>query len=768
MVLPLNLLISEQLSIIKMYNLNRKISMYPHLQDKMRRTFLEILEEEGIVTEKEIENQAGDWMQREGLPVSEDGIKTYREALIDMYFASLVKKTDDYINLVRKRDRADNLAKILGSDSASLPEVYKALREFCLIPKGEVFISPDYAEGIRVALIRQFISSQLPFIGVAKNHITIRDVDGILEHTVWDHKRFGRLGGKAAGVILANKILLPTLEKHDPEFEEYIRVPDTWYLNSKIFAGFMERHDLYHFRTQKYKDRMEIERDYTVLEKRFRDATFSEESLNAFRDLLKQTGDHPIIVRSSSYLEDSFGLAFSGKYDSVFLANQGDMGSRLSDFIGGVKIVLASMYHTDPILYRRQHGLLDYNEQMAMIVQKVVGRRFGDYFFPLAAGVMFSVNAYRWHPMIRSEDGLLRIVVGLGTRAVDRVGSDYPRMIPLSHPELRPEVKVAKIVKYSQKKVDVINLKKGCFETLYLSTLAGKIDHPDLYFAAACVEDGEVRAPLYRTQSIAGNQLCITFENLIRKSPFIPLIRKVLNRLKEAYNCPVDIEFAWDGDKLYILQCRTLSVRKDIGEVSVPEEIADEDVLFEVHTGLSNCVLRNLEYITCVDPKAYDRIEDYEKKVGVARIVSGINHALHNKRFVLLGPGRWGSSDINLGVPVRYSDINNARLLAEIAYSHDGFTPEVSYGTHFFQDLIEGDIAILPIYPDRDDRFAETFFEKSQNWLPSFLDNGEEFRDIVHVIHIPRETEGKFLHVVLDGATQQGIGYFGSYFEGEE
>ena len=426
------------------------------------------------------------------------------------------------------------------------------------------------------------------------------------------------------------------------------------------------------------------------------------------------------------------------------------------------------MYRTDPIQYRREHGLLDYNEQMAMIVQKVVGQRFGDFFSPLAAGVMASVFPCRWNPRIKSEDGLLRIVVGLGTRAVDTMGSDHPRMIPLSHPELRPEDEVSQIVKYSQKKVDVINLKKGAFETLDISTLAGQIDTPNISFAVSRVEDSEVRAPLYKTMSNAGNHLCITFENFVRKSAFLPLIRKVMNRLKEAYNLPVDVEFAWDGDKLYILQCRTLSVRREIGEVSIPEGIADRDILFEVHSGLSNCVLRNLEYIVSVDPKAYGRIGDDEKKAEVARIVSGINQALHDKAFVLLGPGGWGSDDVNHGVSVGYSDINNTRLLAEIAFSRDGSTPVVSNGTHFSKDLIERNIVTLPIHSYGDDRFKEIFVEKSHNRLLSFLENSKEFRKIVYVIHVPPETGGKYLHVDLDGAAQKGIGYFGTYYEVEE
>ena len=117
------------------------------------------------------------------------------------------------------------------------------------------------------------------------------------------------------------------------------------------------------------------------------------------------------------------------------------------------------------------HGLLDFDERMAMVVQKVVGRRFGDYFFPFVSGVLFSRNVYAWNPKIKKEEGLGRLVFGLGTRAVDRVGSDYPRMVPFSHPLLRPEVTASQIKKYSQKQVDVLNLKTGRMETVDFRTL---------------------------------------------------------------------------------------------------------------------------------------------------------------------------------------------------------------------------------------------------------------------------------------------------------
>ena len=461
------------MDLLKTYRVFRQINRYPQLMGLMRSIFMDVLEQRGVITRDKLHQRAREELLADGLPDTEANRQEYVESLIDYYFANSLTpaEIENYINLARKKDMAQTLSMVANRDQATGMEIIKALREFCEIPKGEVFISREEAEGIRVALINRFFSSQLPFISLAKNHIVVRDIDSILQRTILSRRRPGKLGGKAAGMILAYKILLPLLERKDPELEEYIRLPDTWYLNSGVFSEFLDRNNLYLFHTFKYKDREAIEKEFLKIGEKFRFAHFAPEVVEDFRKILEEIGEHPIIIRSSSMLEDSFGLAFSGKYLSVFLTNQGDIETRLSHFIMGLKQVFASTFGPDPILYRRDHGLIDYDERMAMVVQKVVGRRFGDYFFPFASGVMFSRNVYAWNPKIKKEEGLVRLVFGLGTRAVDRVGSDYPRMIPLSHPQLRPEITADRIKKYSQKQVDVLNLKRGVMETVDFKTL---------------------------------------------------------------------------------------------------------------------------------------------------------------------------------------------------------------------------------------------------------------------------------------------------------
>jgi hypothetical protein len=752
------------MDILKTYRLFRKMNQYPNLMGLMYSIFMEVLEKRGMITREKLYQQALEALKEDGVPDTEINRQEYVEGLIGYYSASSLSdhEIENYINLARKKDKCQELSLVVNQEQATSLEIYNALREFCEIPKGEVYISREEAEGIRVALIKHYISNQLPFIGLAKNYITIRDIENILQHSLWSRKNPGKLGGKAAGMILAQKILLPILDERDPELEEYIRVPDTWFLNSGVFSEFLDRNNLHQFHTHKYKDRETIEKEFLHIGEKFKFANFAPEVIEDFRKILEEIGEHPIIIRSSSMLEDNFGLAFSGKYLSVFLTNLGEIETRLRNFIVGLKQVFASTYGPDPILYRVDHGLLDYDERMAMVVQKVVGQRLGDYFLPFASGVMFSRNVYAWNPKIKKEEGLVRLVFGLGTRAVDRVGSDYPRMIPLSHPQLRPEVTAPQIKKYSQKQVDVLNLKKGIMETVDFRTLSSAMDHPELFYAVSVQKDEHLAPPMFKTQHLKGEELCLTFENLLTKTAFVPLAKKILSRVEAAYGRPVDIEFAWDNNKFYLLQCRSLSIRKELEKVPIPEQIPEEQLLFITSTGLSNSVVHNIEYIVYVNPRAYDTLQTYEEKLKIASVVNVLNRHLASQHYALMGPGRWGSNDINLGVRVTYANINKAKLLMEISFAKEGYTPEVSYGTHFFQDLVEADIVIIPLFPDDPNAlFNEAFLLDSQNILSDIAPEFKDCKEVVRVIHVPSVRNSQFLHVYMDVLNQKSMGFFG-------
>jgi len=750
------------MDLVRTYRMYNKMMRYPHLLDEMRSIFVSALRARGIADRETLEKQARNKLETEGLPATKENLKDYTDALIDLYFANHFSgdEIENHINLARKEDRFRNLHRVVNAEGATALRIKKALKEFCEIPQGDLFIDPVEAEGVRVALISHFISNQLPFIGIAKHHITIRDIDEMLDHSYWNPRRPGRFGGKAAGMLLAYKIILPRLAEKDPEFSKYVEIPESYYFNTGIFSDFIDYNGLHHFHSQKYKTREAIEEEYKNISQLFRKASYPPDMIEMFREFLNDMGEHPLILRSSSLLEDNFGYAFSGKYDSVFLANQGDLETRLNDFIWGLKQVHMSTYGPGPILYRRDHKLLDFDEKMSVLVQKVLGRRFGKYFFPFAAGVAFSHNPLRWTPRIRKEDGIVRLVFGLGTRAVDRVGSDYPRMIPLSHPTLRPEAGAQQLMKYSQRMVDVLNLESGQLESLSFREATTHLPLDDSFYALSFNQEGHLSPPLFKGQHNELENSCITFDNLLQKTPFVSLMKKILHKLEAAYRRPVDVEFAWDQEKLYILQCRSLAVTEELERVELPTDIPEESVIFTNKRIISNSVTKDIEYIVYVDPKAYGRLPSFEEKIAIGRAVSRLNRLLEDKRYALFGPGRWGSNDISLGVRVGYEDINRTLILAEIAFEEDGATPEVSSGTHFFNDLVEARIVPIALFPDQPETlFREEFFHNSHNQLLSLASDLGLYESVVHVIHVPRSSNGRFLQIYQDSEGQKGIGF---------
>ena len=747
--------------LVRAYRLYHEMARFPHLFKEIRKLFLSALCEREIVCADSIRRDAIEQLKQIGEPLNERNISDFVQILTDVYFARHFKWDDaqNYINLARKLDAFYNLNKVLNSEGAGWQLIRDAVREFCSIPQGSLYISPDEAIGVRVALISRFVSEQIPFIGVAKNHITIRDMDELMEHIHWNPRRWGRIGGKAAGMFLAYKIILPRLGERDPEFEEYVRIPESYYFNSGFLTDFLDSNNLFSFHSRKYKSRETIEEEFGQISDTIEKAMFPPDVVLQFRAFLDRIGEHPLIIRSSSLLEDNFGYTFSGKYDSVFIANQGEMEVRLNEFIRAVKEVLTSVFSPRAILYRRDHNLLDFDERMSLLVQKVVGRQFDTLFFPAAAGVAYSQNIYSWTPKIIKADGLLRMVFGLGTRAVDRVGPDYPRLVPLSHPLLRPEVGPDAIRKYSQKLVDVIDMKARALRTVPALDLFRRTDHPDLYYAVSVDSEGHLAAPLFRNQEIDPLRACITFDNLLSKTPVAGLMKRILRTLENAYGRPVEVEFAWDNGKLYILQCRAFATGSPVERVLVPTDVPVDRVLFTSGMCLFSSVVRNIEYIVYVDPRTYERLTTFEERLAVGRTVRKINRLLEDKVFALFGPGRWGANDVQMGVKVGYEDINHTRVLVEIGFKNTDSSPEPSYGTHFFNDLVEARIVPLAIYADDPQGvFKEDFFLQCPDTLPTLAPElGGQ--GIARVIHVPSCREGRYLHVYLNGEKQEGLGF---------
>jgi hypothetical protein len=689
----------------------------------------------------------------------------FTEELSDQAFKIAAEHLSDYEILSRvqkwiQEDKLGFLAQVVNRN-LSLAEVTDAIRRYLrLAPEGLDVHSPS-TRGIQVSLIRRFLSGQLQYINIAKHYTDLGDFYNLLQKVIYSEESRGRLGGKSAGVHLAAQILHKSKEYADILGE--IKLPKTWHITSDMLLYFMHYNNFDEVVEQKYKEYDRVRLEYPYIVQTFKNSSFPPELVKGLSIALDEFRDTPLIVRSSSLLEDRFGAAFSGKYKSLFLANQGPKQKRMEALMDAIAEVYASTFGPDPIEYRSERGLLDFGEEMGIMIQEVVGTRIGDYFFPSLAGVAFSRNEFRWSPRIKREDGLLRLVPGLGTRAVDRTSDDYPILIAPGQPGLRANVSVDEVVRYTPKKIDVINLKTNSFETIALSDLLRMHGHsiPGIEKMVSIFHDGRITEPSGLGPDFEHDDIVVTFEGLITKTPFIRQIQTMLKLLEEKLGSPVDIEFATDGKDFYLLQCRPQSSSDDSAPSPIPHDVPYDDIVFSANRYVSNGRVPDITHIVYVDPVSYSSLGDVSELLAVGRAVSKLNELLPKRQFILMGPGRWGSrGDIRLGVSVTYSDINNTAVLIEVARQKGNYVPDLSFGTHFFQDLVESNIRYLPLYPDDSEvAFNQAFLRSATNFLPRVLPDFAHLSDTVKLIDVPWESGGRILRVLLNAEQDQALAF---------
>lgn len=610
---------------------------------------------------------------------------------------------------------------------------------------------------LKQELSRMIIGTHPEYMRLADHYLSLKDLLGIRNRLIGS----GCIGGKAAGMLLARRILLRDNEGTD--FSKILEEHDSFYIGSDVFFTFLVNNDLFRSRLRLTRNSHLTPEQFARVEQRFLEGRFPRDIMEQFRDLLDYFGQAPIIVRSSSLLEDGFGNAFAGKYRSEFCANQGNPEVRMRAFLRAVKLVYASSVNPDALSYRRQRGLGNADEQMAILVQRVSGMRYQRYFFPQLAGVAFSYNLYRWSDRIDPSQGIMRLVFGLGTRAVDRVGGNYPRLIPLSNPQLRPEIG-SKIASYSQRELDLLDLAANDFRSRQVAEVIADGDFPNLHLFLSFMEDGYVRDPGGRRLKTLKNSI-LTFNNLIAQTDFIKHMKELLARLEAAYGYPIDTEFTASIDaagrvKINLLQCRPMRLAGLTEVATVPHDIAPERILFRAGRTISGGNVPHIRYIVYIDPEGYAGKASMAAKREMGRIVGQLNRHpdLSGCPTMLMGPGRWGSSNVMLGVNTSYADINNTSVLVEMAREAAGHIPDVSYGTHFFLDLVESRIIYLPLYPDDPkSAFNQEFFTQPSNILSCFLPDAKHFEAFIKVIDVAAVTDGKYAQVVADPRTQEAL-----------
>ena len=590
-------------------------------------------------------------------------------------------------------------------------------------------------------ILHMLISHHEPVLNLARKYFDLADLLEIRRRMIGT----GLIGGKAVGMLLARAVL----RREQPALHSLLEMHDSFFVGTDVFYTYLVRNG-YWWLVQKSKKEFESGgMGHETVRRRMLTGNFPDYIIAQFSDMLDYFGQSPIIVRSSSPLEDNFGNAFAGKYDSVFCPNQGGRQKRLEDFLDAVRTVYASAMNEEALAYRAKRNLLQLDEQMGVLIQRVSGASYRDLFYPQAAGVGFSFNPYVWNRDIDPQAGMVRLVFGMGTRAVDRSDADYTRVVALNAPLRRPQSSSAdELRQYTQRRVDVLDLAANQLCTKYFDDVIQA--SPELPIEIFASIDPADRFSLHHPK-----HWLLTFEHLLSKTSFVSDMLAMLETIHRAYDYPVDVEFTVNffrspkdketAYKINIVQCRPLQV-SGFGDESFAEIKPEPEKILLESKGpvIGRWVGKRLEWIVYVKPASYSKLGVTDRYT-VASVVGELckHPQIGGKTTMLLGPGRWGTTTPALGVPVSAVDIQTASVLCEIVTMHETLVPDVSLGTHFFNELVENNLLYFAVYPDKPGyRFSEALLNEAPNRLEELLPQYANWLPVVAVISAEDLPEG--------------------------
>ena len=568
---------------------------------------------------------------------------------------------------------------------------------------------------------------------LVRKHFEPEDFFEVRDHMIGT----GMIGGKACGMLAARAII----RNLAPDINDVLEPHDSFYVGSDVYYTYIVDNGFWDLRV-----RQRSEDGYFELAGEFADrlmnGTFSSEMKERFSRIMEYYGQDPYIVRSSSILEDGFGNAFAGKYESVFCANRGTVEERLLEFENAIKVVYASTMSLSALEYRRQRGLDRRDEQMALLIQRVSGAYYSGYYMPCAAGVGYSYSPYRFLESIDPEAGMLRLVMGLGTSAVDRTEGSYPRLVSLDHPEKTVYTTAADKHRHSQRTVEVIDSARHELRKLSSERIGKEL--PDYLDRILFEHDHEAEATLREM----GRRVPVKFiscEGIVTNKVMMEQMRRMLSAIEHEYDHPVDTEFtinlSEEGEySVNLLQCRPLQVLNDQAAVRLPDNIPEERILLE-STGASMGLSRitDIDTVVYVDPVAYYGLPHREKGT-VAELISRVNWQFRDsgKHMMLISPGRVGTTSPELGVPVQFSDISAFEVICEVEDRRAGYNPELSYGSHMFQDLVEAEILYTAIFDnEKTIRYAPEKLDCGTNRTEEF-EGGAALKNVVRILDMSR------------------------------
>ncbi|MBL7076734.1 MAG: pyruvate, phosphate dikinase [Kiritimatiellae bacterium] len=604
--------------------------------------------------------------------------------------------------------------------------------------------------------------------GLVRQYLNLEDILDVRRRMIGS----GLIGGKAVGMLLARAILKRDESQVGKRLEEH----DSFFIGSDVFYTFLVQNGIWWTRKHQ-RDTEDFYETATRARRLIITGSFPDYTLRQFEEMVDYFGQSPFIVRSSSLLEDNFGNAFAGKYDSVFCANQGPRSQRLEDFLAAVRTIYASSMSERALQYRARRGMLELDEQMALLVMRVSGKTYGRKFYPPVAGVGFSFNPFVWNPEIDPNAGVVRLVFGLGTRAVDRTDDDYTRLVALNAPERRPEHSFDEVKQYTQRRVDYIDLDANHLASGYFEDLNQDCDPLPMDLVTS-VDMEQARAARSQGRTGSPTPRLLTFDKLLGKTDFVETLRTMMQSLHVAYDYPVDIEFTTNVDedgeyKINLVQCRPLQVQ-GVEVVDMPTvDVSDEDRIISARSAIiGQSRIVNADTFVYVVPEVYGALTVSERHE-IANLLGKVNRALKERKdaglIVLLGPGRWGTSSPSLGIPVSFSDINGVSIICEIVAMRKDLIPDVSLGTHFLNELVEMDMLYLALFPGKDCSFLnESLFVEKPSILLDLVPSAAKWKDAVRVIPAAKLAGDKRYVTLTANAVKQEVDCFRSDLSAEE
>lgn len=508
----------------------------------------------------------------------------------------------------------------------------------------------------------------------------------------------GSLGGKGRGLAFIDSII-----KKNPVCDNFegvtISIPRTVVLCTDIFDEFMSSNDLYPIALSDVSDEKILQT--------FLQARLPERLIEDFFALFEVV-DKPLAIRSSSLLEDSHYQPFAGIYSTYMIPHVEDKYEMLRMLSDAIKGVYASVFYADSKAYMTATSNVIDQEKMAVIIQEVVGTSYNDYYFPSFSGVGRSLNYYPINDEL-PEDGVAEIAVGLGKYIVD--GGLSLRFSPRHADKVLQTSTLDLALRDTQTRfyaldMRTINKEFNVDDGFNIS----KVKIQDFASTGALkymVSTFDYTDQMLRDNEYGDGRRVVTFANVLQHKvyPLSKCVDFMLTKGQEEMCRPIEIEFAGVIDengnlkgRIYWLQIRPIIDRKDLVDDSVLN-IPDEEVLLKSNTALGHGNIENIKTIVYVRPENFSS----SKNSLIAREIEKLNREFvkNNENYILIGPGRWGSSDTALGIPVKWPNISAARLIVESSLSN--YRIEPSQGTHFFQNLTSFGVGYFTINPSSSD-----------------------------------------------------------------